>query len=65
MEIKIHSKQPVFGNDLERIKGIMAEAECPNETLRRVFSRYVGTDGKGIHFDAWNASDFVYTVEFD
>ena len=46
-------------------KGIMTEAECPNETLRRVFSRYVGTDGKGIHFDAWNASDFVYTVEFD
>ena len=63
MTIKIFSRDPISRDELHRIRLIMDEAECPNEALRNTFSRYVSTDGRGIHFDSDREASNAYEID--
>ena len=44
MEYRIVSNRELSDTELSKISGIMAESECPNESLRNTFQDYIGTD---------------------
>ena len=52
MKILIYSKNPLTEVEQNKIKGIIAESHCPNESLKNTFNRFSFMQGDSfIYFD--------------
>lgn len=52
MNILIYSKNPLTEVEQNKIKGIIAESHCPNESLKNTFNRFSFMQGDSfIYFD--------------
>ena len=52
MKILIYSKNPLTEVEQNKIKGIIAESQCPNESLKNTFNRFSFMQGDSfIYFD--------------
>lgn len=52
MKILIYSKNPLTEVEQNKIKGIIAESHCPNESLKNTFKRFSFMQGNNnIYFD--------------
>lgn len=52
MKILVYSKNPLTEIDKTRIKGIVTQSHCPNESLKNTFKRFAFMQGNNvIYFD--------------
>ena len=52
MKILVYSKNPLTEIDKTRIKGIVTQSHCPNESLKNTFKRFAFMQGNNVvYFD--------------
>jgi len=63
MQIKIQSGEEISDDTIQKVKGIFAESNCPNESLYHTFDDFTSFDGEVIQFGEGNK--FVVNIEVD